>query len=87
MATRSLPWYLYEAMNREKAATKERLQNRISLYDPIIRLIYARRGRKLHRSHYVAGCFLNPQIYFQATFSNQKEVVQGFLVTITALVR
>ncbi|KAL7263645.1 hypothetical protein ACSBR1_001749 [Camellia fascicularis] len=40
--------YLYEAMDKAKLAIKARLNNRISLHDPYVRLIDAKWDKQLH---------------------------------------
>ncbi|KAG6477105.1 hypothetical protein ZIOFF_066357 [Zingiber officinale] len=51
-----------------------------------LRVIDARWDKQLHSPLHAAGCFLNPAIYFNPSFTKQKEVARGLLATITRLV-
>ncbi|GJN12014.1 hypothetical protein PR202_ga30257 [Eleusine coracana subsp. coracana] len=78
--------YLYEAMDKAKENIKKRLRNKPSLYGPYIRVIDARWDKQLHSPLHAAGCFLNPGIYFNPSFTKQKEVGKGLTTTIMRLV-
>lgn len=78
--------YLYEAMDKAKEAIKTRLNNRMSLYTPYTRVVDARWDKQLHSPLHAAGCFLNPGIYFRPSFTKQKDVTRGLMLTLTMLV-
>ncbi|GJM86976.1 hypothetical protein PR202_ga02885 [Eleusine coracana subsp. coracana] len=78
--------YLYEAMDKAKENIKKRLRNKLSLYGPYIRVIDARWDKQLHSPLHAAGCFLNPGIFFNASFTKQKEVGKGLTTTLMWLV-
>ncbi|GJM91421.1 hypothetical protein PR202_ga07787 [Eleusine coracana subsp. coracana] len=78
--------YLYEAMDKAKENIEKRLRNKPSLYGPYIRVIDARWDKQLHSPLHAAGCFLNPGIYFNPSFTKQKEVGKGLTTTIMRLV-
>ncbi|XP_075659181.1 uncharacterized protein LOC142629075 [Castanea sativa] len=78
--------YLYEAMDKAKENIKARLKNKISAYIPFTSVIDARWDKQLHSPLHVAGCYLNPGIFFRPSFKKQKEITKGLLSTITRLV-
>ncbi|GJN36377.1 hypothetical protein PR202_gb25230 [Eleusine coracana subsp. coracana] len=78
--------YLYEAMDKAKENIKKRLRNKPSLYGPYIRVIDAMWDKQLHSPLHAAGFFLNPGIYFNPSFTKQKEVGKGLTTTIMRLV-
>ncbi|GJN36379.1 hypothetical protein PR202_gb25232 [Eleusine coracana subsp. coracana] len=69
---------------KQKENIKKRLRNKPSLYGPYIRVIDARWDKQLHSPLHAAGCFLNPGIYFNPSFTKQKEVGK-VIVTITLI--
>ncbi|KAG6483127.1 hypothetical protein ZIOFF_059767 [Zingiber officinale] len=51
-----------------------------------VKVIDARWDKQLHSPLHAANCFLNPVIYFCPSFTKQKEVARGLLITITRLI-
>ena len=78
--------YLYEVMDKAKENIKARLKNKISAYIPFTSVIDARWDKQLHSPLHIAGCYLNPGIFFRPSFKKQKDVTKGLLCTITRLV-
>ena len=77
--------YLYETMDKVKDI-KARLKNKIPSYIPFTSVIDARWDKQLHSPLHVAGCYLNPGIFFRPSFKKQKDVTKGLLSSITRLV-
>lgn len=78
--------YLYKAMDKAKENIKTSLKNKISTYIPFTSIINVKWDKQLHSSLHVAGCYVNPRIFFKPSFKKQKDVTKCLLNTITRLV-
>ncbi|KAF5465624.1 hypothetical protein F2P56_015608 [Juglans regia] len=74
--------YLYDAMERAKENIKARCNNKVSVFNPFIRIINARWDKQLHSPLHAAGCFLNPAIYYNPCFKNKNDVARGFMACV-----
>ncbi|KAF5458537.1 hypothetical protein F2P56_022560 [Juglans regia] len=74
--------YLYDAMERAKGNIKARCNNKVSVFNPFIRIIDARWDKQLHSPLHAAGCFLNPAIYYNPCFKNKNDVARGFMACV-----
>ncbi|KAJ7964422.1 HAT transposon superfamily [Quillaja saponaria] len=78
--------YLYDAIDKAKDAIGARFKNKVTAYVPYTRVIDTKWDIQLFSPLHLAGCFLNPGIYFRPTFVKQNEVIKGLLAAVTRLV-
>ena len=73
-------------MDKAKENIKTSLKNKISAYIPFTSIINFKWDKQLHSSLHVAGCYVNPRIFFKPSFKKQQDFTKCLLNTITRLV-
>uniref|UniRef100_A0A5B7CBF9 BED-type domain-containing protein n=1 Tax=Davidia involucrata TaxID=16924 RepID=A0A5B7CBF9_DAVIN len=77
--------YIYDAMEKAKKNIILAFNNKESDYSPYLNVIDRVWQEELHSPLHAAGCYLNPSIFYNPTFSTNKVIQKGLLDCIETL--